>query len=225
MGIVPRGQILAETTESSPRISEHMLRSTRARAARSPARHRKRGTANGDERALCRSTPRPTCFRLRKPATRMLEADRRISPARWAKPVAGVIVVSTALKRGSQRRLVSRAMSMGRSESRRSPYSRREHNPVSQPPAAAAIPMVPPRIGVAGANNQSFCYPVPAALVLPPLRIARPCSICNQSSFGRTTWPCRAIRVGLTTFLPISKIDRAGRPRSLPKHAPERRVI
>jgi hypothetical protein len=46
------------------------------------------------------------------PVLRGLEADRRISRAVWGKPVAGVTIISTALKRGSQRRLISRAMSM-----------------------------------------------------------------------------------------------------------------
>jgi hypothetical protein len=42
-----------------------------------------------------------------------LEADRRMSLAAWAKPVAGVIVISTALKRGRQGQLISRAISTG----------------------------------------------------------------------------------------------------------------
>jgi hypothetical protein len=46
-------------------------------------------------------------------AVRGLEADRRISLAVCAKPVAGVIVISTALKRGRQGRLISRAISIG----------------------------------------------------------------------------------------------------------------
>jgi hypothetical protein len=64
-----------------------VCRGLRAHAqARSPTRHRRRGA----------------------PVFRGLEADRRTSLT----PVAGVIIISTALKRGSQRRLTSRAMSM-----------------------------------------------------------------------------------------------------------------
>jgi hypothetical protein len=43
---------------------------------------------------------------------RGIGADRRMSLADWAKPVAGIII-STALEWGSQRRLISWAMSMG----------------------------------------------------------------------------------------------------------------
>lgn len=140
--------------------------------------------------------------------------------AAWAKPDAGVIVISTALKRGCQRRLISRAMSMGRIRvTAVSLFKAGAQSGLSATGGRGDTDGLI-KIGVAGANSQSFWCAGP-----PPLRNARPCSIYNRSSFGRTTWPCRAIRVGLTTFLQISKIDRAARPCSLPKHAPERRVI
>jgi cold shock protein len=45
--------------------------------------------------------------------------------------------------------------------------------------------------------------------------------MCHSSSFGRTTWPRRALRVGLTTFLQISNLTRAAQVCGLRTDAPE----
>jgi cold shock protein len=47
----------------------------------------------------------------------------------------------------------------------------------------------------------------------------------DQSSFGRTTWPRRAVRVGLTIFFQnLDHYGPAARVRGLSKHVPERSV-
>jgi hypothetical protein len=62
------------------------------------------------------------------------------------------------------------------------------------------------------------------------VRARRPCGIRADALsdvdrvFGRTTWPCRALCVGLTIFFQISTNELAARLRGLPKHVPERSV-
>jgi hypothetical protein len=75
------------------------------------------------------------------------------------------------------------------------------HKRVSQPVVARANADGPFSMGVPDANSQSFFHPCGPALLN-----TRLCSMCAQSSFGRTTWPRRALRVGLTTFLQISNV-------------------
>jgi hypothetical protein len=150
-----------------------MRRPTCTRAAGSPSRHRRHGTADRNERA----------FAL---VLRGLEADRRTCLQ---------IAISTALKAGfptladftgnadgaglSHARLPIRGGSTSRSLSHRRPGRYRCY-----------------RLDRGCRRKEPVFLGV---LALAPLRIARQCSICGKSSFGRTTWPCRAIRVGLTT--------------------------
>ena len=54
------------------------------------------------------------------------------------------------------------------------------------------------------------------------LQTAPPCFRCSLSSFGRTTWPRRALRVGLTTS-PNLEHNLAAQLCGLPTHAPERK--
>ncbi len=96
-----KGRKLPETTESSPRISEQDIWYAEAYAH----------TRRHGRPLVTAGAARPTAI-ASAPAFRGLEADRRTSLADWATPVAGVIIISTELKRGSQRRLISRAMSM-----------------------------------------------------------------------------------------------------------------
>jgi cold shock protein len=59
-----------------------------------------------------------------------------------------------------------------------------------------------------------------------PLRTLRNRSrrhICAPSSFGRTTWPRRDQRVGLTTFFENSTLNRAALARGSYTHAPEKK--
>jgi hypothetical protein len=187
------------------------LRLKRAHAARSPTRSRRHGTASGDELFPCRSTRKAWDRSTQIPcsagkARRQCCCRFAAEALRWRENGAASAVRSCA--------------EWSRSEARRSPSGRREHDRSLSHRRPAAMPMVSSTWGLPAqiaslfwrAHRRALAYD--AAMLYVASIEFRPNDLAPPRTMRRTD-----------DLPPNLEHNRAARLCSLPVNAPERRVI